>query len=123
MIGEIRKICTPFYDMKSQTTKFKFRPALILAQADDSDYVVLPISSVSIRKNLDTSYDIEIDPKKYPKLNLNKLSYIRTHKQTTMNKAEILGLISNLKQGYEDLYLQVLEKRDEFNADITSRSL
>lgn len=48
---------------------------------------------------------------------------IRTHKQTTMNKAEILGLIGNLKQEYEDLYLQVLEKRDEFNADITSRSL
>lgn len=109
--------------MKSKTTKFKFRPALILAQADDSDYVVLPISSVSIRKNLDAIYDIEIDPKEYPKLNLNKLSYIRTHKQTIMNKAEILGLIGNLKQEYEDLYLQVLEKRDEFNADITSRSL
>lgn len=122
-IGEIRKILTPYYDKAQKKQSIKSRPALIVGMADPSDYVVLPVSRVSIRSNLDPDYDIEVDPAQYPLLCLNAVSYIRTHKQTVIHAAEIGDVIGNLRGSYEDLYLTVIEKRDTFNRLLTDRAL
>lgn len=61
MIGKIYKARTPFYDQINHRMSYKARPALVLAKADAEDYVVLPVSSISIRANIDPVYDIEID--------------------------------------------------------------
>lgn len=122
-IGEIRKTFTPYYDKVLKKQSIKSRPALIVGMADSSDYVVLPVSRVSIRSNLDPDYDIEVNPAKYPLLCLNAVSYIRTHKQTVIHAAEIGGAIGNLRNSYEDLYLTVIEKRDTFNRLLTNQAL
>ena len=66
MIGKICSVLLPYFNLNKQANSFKKRPALVLAKADENDYVILPISSVSYRKNIDIEYDILIDPIKYP---------------------------------------------------------
>ena len=122
-IGEIRKTFTPYYDKVLKKQSIKSRPALIVGMADSSDYVVLPVSRVSIQSNRDADYDIEVDPAQYPFLCLNSVSYIRTHKQTVIHAAEIGDAISDLRNSYEGLYLTVIEKRDTFNRILTDRAL
>lgn len=120
MIGNIRKTRTPFYSAATGKKEFKYRPALIIAEADSTDYVVLPVSTISRKENRNPIYDIEIDPENYPKLNLDRLSYVRTHKQTIIYRADIGGLISDLKSTYPDLYETILKKREDFSRE-TSR--
>ena len=122
-IGEIQKTFTPYYDKVLKKQSIKSRPALIVGMADSSDYVVLPVSRVSIQSNRDADYDIEVDPAQYPLLCLNSVSYIRTHKQTVIHAAEIGDAISDLRNSYEGLYLTVIEKRDTFNRILTDRAL
>ena len=102
---------------------FKSRPALIIAKADKEDYVILPVSTITRKNNRDLEYDIEINPTKYPKLNLQKTSYVRTHKQTIIHIAEIGDFIGDLKNSYEELFLEILEKRDKFSKSITNQAL
>ena len=78
MIGKIVKCLTQYYDMRLQRNSIKSRPALVLKSPVNDDYVVLPISSISNRANVNPIYDIEIDPVKFPKINLTRLSYVRT---------------------------------------------
>ena len=115
MIGKIYSSVIPFYDSVKQTNSYKKRPVLIIGGPRNNDYTVLPISTVTRKVNLDADYDIEVEPEKYPLLHLNKTSYIRTHKQTTVHKASLTTEIGNLKECYEDLYLEVLGKLEEFN--------
>ena len=123
MIGKIYKARTPFYDQATHQMSYKARPALVLAKADADDYVILPVSSISIRANIDPVYDIEIDPVLYPKLNLTKTSYVRTHKQTIVHRASLRDEIGDLKSDYEELYLEILEKREAFSSSITQQAL
>lgn len=123
MIGKIYKACTPYYDRATHTMSYKARPALVLAKADADDYVVLPVSSISVRSNIDPVYDIEIDPSLYPKTNLTHTSYVRTHKQIVVHRASLYGEIGDLKSEYEDLYLTILERREEFSNSITQQAL
>lgn len=123
MIGKIYKARTPYYDRVTHTMSYKARPALVLAKADVDDYVVLPVSSISIKSNIDPIYDIEIDPVSYPKTNLTHTSYVRTHKQTVVHRANLSDKIGDLKTEYEDLYLKILERREEFNNSITLQAL
>lgn len=123
MIGKIYASVTPFYDSAKQTNSYKKRPVLIIGGPRNNDYTILPISTVTNKVNLDTDYDIEIDPVKYPKLNLNKMCYVRTHKQTTVHKASLTSQIGNMKDEYEDLYLHVMTKLEEFNNLILENAL
>ena len=122
-IGEIRKTITPYYDLRQGRMFTKSRPALIIAQADTDDYVVLPVSRISRQYNRDAIYDIEVNPVNYPLLNLNEVSYIRTHKQTVIHRAEIGDLIGELKYNYEDFYLYILELRERFSEEITNQAI
>lgn len=123
MIGEIRKTLTPYYDRRSRQMKIKSRPGLVIAAADAGDYVVLPVSKVSDQRRIDPDYDIKVDPAVYPKLSLACVSYVRTHKQTTIHSAEIGDRISDMRAEYEDLYLDILNKREEFSKEITRQAL
>jgi len=82
MIGKIYTSMTEFFDSKTNSTRIKARPVLILTDTRNNDYTVLPISTITIKTNIDTYYDIKIDPISYPKLKLKKISYVRTHKRT-----------------------------------------
>lgn len=123
MIGKIYKALTPFYDQSSGRMAHKARPALVLAKADNDDYIILPVSSISNPLNIDPVYDIEVDPVLYPKLHLQKTSYIPTHKQTVIHRASLGNPIGDLKSEYEELYLVVLEKREAFSNSITQQAL
>lgn len=123
MIGKICKISTPYYDSVKKRMSFKTRPALVIAQADCGDYVILPVSTITHKGNIDPDFDIPIDPSVYPKLNLNKISYVRTHKQTIAHRASIISVISDLRTEYEELYLEILIKREDFSYDTTTQGL
>ena len=111
MIGKIYSSVTPFYDSKKGMNSFKRRPVLIINGPRNNDYTVLPVSTVTHTEHIDSEYDVRVEPDKYPKLNLNRISYIRTHKQTTVHRE------------YEDLYLSVLEKLESFNKMVMENAL
>lgn len=115
MIGKIYSTVFPYYDSKTQKNSFKKRPVLIIGGPRNNDYTVLPISTVTKKANLDSEYDLEINPANYPLLHLDKLSYVRVHKQTMVHKVSLTSLIGDMKTEYADLYLSVLEKLEEFN--------
>lgn len=123
MIGKIYSSVFPFYDSQKQANSFKKRPVLIVGGPRNNDYTVLPISRVTKKANLDLEYDLEVDPTKYPLLHLNEISYVRVHKQTTVHKASLTSVIGDMKGEYEDLYLNVLEKLEEFNKTTLDHAL
>lgn len=115
MIGWICISTTPYYDSKVKRNLFKRRPVLVIGGTLSNDYTVLPVSTVSKRENLHPVYDIEIDPLYYPGLNLNKVSFVRVHKQTIVHKAAIVERVSNLKSEYPDLYQTILNELSGYN--------
>lgn len=123
MIGELRSIFVQFYNSKTNRMETKKRPALVIAQADCQDYVILPVSTISRKQNIDSIYDIEIDPLIFPKSNLKQISYVRTHKQQYANRAQIDTMIGDIKTNYPDLYLEIIEKRENFSSSITDQAL
>lgn len=108
---------TPFFNTTTNRNEFKKRPVLVLGSADSGDFNVLPISRVTNSRHLDSYYDIPVDPSLYPNLNLTALSYVRTHKQTVLNKSS-LNAISNMKVEYPELYTQILDKLEEYNRSL-----
>lgn len=123
MIGEIRKILTPYYDKVTSKQMIKSRPGLIIAAADEGDYVVLPISKISDSRRIDPDYDIKVDPATHAELHLACVSYVRTHKQTTVNTAQIGDKISDMRTNCEDLYVDILAKRETFSKEITRQAI
>jgi uncharacterized protein YifN (PemK superfamily) len=123
MIGKIYSSVIPYYDSKIQKNSYKKRPVLIISGPRNNDYTILPISTVTRKENLDLEFDIEINPQKYPLLNMNKICYVRTHKQTIVHRASLTTEISDMKNSYEDFYLNVLEKLEQFNNKIISDAL
>jgi hypothetical protein len=120
MIGKIVKCLTQYYDMRLQRNSIKSRPALVLKSPVNDDYVVLPISSISNRANVNPIYDIEIDPVKFPKINLTRLSYVRTHRIVSIPRQQIdtSVIIGDLKLDYEELFLEIVEKVEQFHNEI-----
>lgn len=123
MKGKVYTSVTPFYDTFKKANSFKIRPVLILGESDAGDYVALPISRVTKSVNISTDYDIPVIPSQYPLLNLNALSYIRVHKQTIIHKASIHKMVSDMRNSYPDLYLNVLEKLEQYNKQLMSNAL
>lgn len=60
----------PFYDKVKKKHAYKRRPILIIGKSDSEDYLVLPISRITNKNNLDFYYDVklEIDNVKLMKL-------------------------------------------------------
>lgn len=123
-IGEIHYSTTPYYNVQTHTNDFKKRPVLIIGKADSGDYTVLPLSRVTNRSKVDPNYDILIIPQNYPKLNLSAESYVRTHKQTVVNNASIIGrIIGDVKKDYPTLFREIMDKLQEFNEQIRDNAI
>ena len=125
MIGKIYASMVEFFDIKTNTTKIKSRPVLILSSTRNNDYTILPISTITNKVNMDTDYDIKIDSVSYPKLKLKQISYVRTHKRTFIHQASIdrNNVIGDLKKDYEELFLKILEKVQEFDNKVIDDAL
>ncbi|MCI9213169.1 MAG: type II toxin-antitoxin system PemK/MazF family toxin [Ruminococcus sp.] len=106
---------TPFYDSKKCINSFKRRPVLIIGGPRNNDYTILPVSTITRKENIDPDFDVKVEPEQYPNINLDRISYIRTHKQTIVHQSSLSKEIGDLKTEYEELYLLVLEKLEEFN--------
>lgn len=122
MIGKAYVSTFPFYDNKKRSMSFKNRPVLIVGRADNSDYVVLPISRVTNQNNLDGYYDVPIDIKDVPLMKLKQKSYIRTHKQLVIHARELTKEIVDFKTEYTDIYLDALSKMEEFQKELISNA-
>ena len=120
MIGKIVKCLTQYYDARLQRISIKSRPALVLKSPEDDDYVVLPISTIPNRTNVNPVYDIEIDPSKFSRINLTRLSYVRTHRMISipMQQIDTSIIIGDLKLDYEELFLEIVEKVEQFHNEI-----
>ncbi len=102
---------------------FKKRPVLIVGKADNTDYIVLPISRVTKRENLDEYYDVLLNHDAVPKLNLTQYSYVRTHKQSVVNIVELYREITDFKKDYMDIYLDIISKMEEFQKNLIDKAL
>lgn len=121
MIGKIYITLVPYYDRQVHKIKFKNRPMLVIGNADSEDYIVLPISSVSIPKNRDPDFDVEVNPNNYIKLKLTKISFVRTHKSTTMHQASLVKEIADLKTEYPNLFFEIMCKFNQFSNQIVNK--
>lgn len=107
MIGKAYWATFKYYDSSLYKMALKKRPILIIGQADERDYVVLPISRVTKNENLDSHYDFEMQIADYPVLSLKAVSYIRTHKQAIANEGELADCIADFRAEYPEAYLSV----------------
>lgn len=115
MIGKLYTASLQYFDVRTGTQRFKGRPVLIISEARNNDYTVLPVSTISKRENLDGEYDIEINPAQYPKLKLKKQCFIRAHKQTLVHRASLYQEIADMKAAEPELYALVLKKLEQWN--------
>lgn len=83
----------------------------------------MPISRVSHRENIDIEYDVSIQIADYPLMNLHADSFVRTHKQTITNRASITRCVANVKEEYQDLWLDILSKVEAFQKNLTNKGL
>lgn len=104
--------------MKKHRSSFKQRPVLIIGKADLTDFVVLPVLRVTIKQNLDEKYDIELQPASFPKANLTDISYVRTHKQTIINKADLVKEVVDFKKEYNKTYIHIINKVKQFQNEM-----
>lgn len=123
MIGKAYISIFQFYDKNQNRMNYKKRPVLIIGKADDSDYVILPISSVSNRSKLNPVYDYPISPLTVPSMGLKVASYIRTHKQAVVHKGSLTKEIINFKKEYPDDYKKVLLKVEEFQKELIANAI
>ena len=123
MIGKAYVSIFKYYDSAKAKMSLKKRPVLIVGKADDTDYIVLPISRVSKRENLDEYYDVLLSPDAVPKLNLTQHSYVRTHKQSVVNIVELYREITDFKKDYMDIYPDIISKMEEFQKNLIDKAL
>lgn len=123
MIGKAYVSIFKYYDNIKGKMSFKNRPVLIVGKADNTDYIVLPISRVTKRENLDEYYDVLLNPDAVPKLNLTQYSYVRTHKQSVVNIVELYREIIDFKKDYMDIYLDIISKMEEFQKNLIDNAL
>ena len=123
MIGKAYVSIFKYYDSAKAKMSLKKRPVLIVGKADDTDYIVLPISRVTKRENLDEYYDVLLNPDAVPKLNLTQYSYVRTHKQSVVNIVELYIEIIDFKKDYMDIYLDIISKMEEFQKNLIDKAL
>lgn len=120
MVGKIYAAIFPYFNVKTKEYSYKQRPVLIISQEINNDYLILPVSTITNKENINEEFDLKIEIIDYPKLKLNKTSYIRTHRQTTLYKSMLVFEISDLKNEYPNLYNKIIEKLNKFNTLILS---
>ncbi|NYV27908.1 type II toxin-antitoxin system PemK/MazF family toxin [Streptobacillus felis] len=122
MIGKMFIALFPYFDIGNKRKGIKERPVLVIGETDDNDCIILPVSTITKKQYYNPEYDIEIDPEKFPKLNLSKLSYIRVHKQAIIYKRALHKEIGNLKEEYNIKYVEIIKKLEGFNKNLVYNS-
>lgn len=114
-----------YYDIKTQSVRFKVRPILIIAIERNyfhTDLTVLPISSVSNKKNIDYKFDISIGKIECPTLQYitKDYCYVRVHKPNTINSNNVLieSNLDNLKLVYPYKFEQISLAWSEFSESL-----
>lgn len=123
MIGMLYTAAMQFYDNKNNRMAYKGRPVMIIGQADESDYIILPVSRVTQRQHLSAKYDFKIDPAVYTFSGLSCISYVRTHKQMIINKGQLSRAISDFRREYPKEYKSIINLVDEFQKEMIEASL
>lgn len=123
MIGKAYVSVFKHYDNHAHRMAFKNRPFLIVGKADDTDYVILPISRVTNHNNIDCYYDVPIDPLDVPLMNLTQRSYIRTHKQTVVHTGELIKEIVDFRKEYADVFLEAILRMEQFQKNLITNAL
>ena len=116
MTGKIYCSVFPYYDSVKKQRLFKKRPVLIISDIRNGDYNVLPISKISRQDKRDPEYDISIPVNAFPNLALSYDSFIRVHKQTMVHQGDLIHEISDLAAEYKELYIEVIDKLDQYNS-------
>ncbi len=122
MVGKMYWAIFKYYDNVNRKMAFKKRPVLIIGEADQKDYVVLPVSRVTKKEHLDMQYDFEMQSKDYPLLSLKATSYIRTHKQTIVNNGELGNCIADFRKEYPYAYISVMALVEEFQKELINKA-
>ena len=110
----------PYFDIKTERKGYKSRPILIIGYEKDKfpcDFNILPVSSITNESHRDMNYDIEIPEHVLSQISLlNRTSYIRTHKQSTVNSADISNNSKavNIKDISSEFYEEVIAQHSEF---------
>lgn len=122
-VGNIYPSILPYFNKKEKKIKYKSRPVLIIAEPIglDTEYTVLPVSTISNQAFYNSLFDTELLPDEYPELMISRKSYIRSHKQTTVYKSiiDFDQCIGEMKRFYPETYYQVIEKLEKFNQSIS----
>lgn len=72
MIGKIYITVFKYYDKNIKSMNLKNRPILVIGKADKDDYIALPISTIPLKQNIDSNYDICLTVNEFPNTKLNK---------------------------------------------------
>ena len=123
MIGTVWLSIVEFYDLKTKTTRRKTRPVLVVGGPRNNDYTVLPVSTITLRQNVDPQYDILVEPANRAILSLNKECFIRTHKQMPMHQAQLVKQLGDMKTDLPDLYLDAVSRMEEYQKEIVNSAI
>lgn len=127
-VGKIFPTMYKYYDTKTHSVKVKSRPALIIFQPlneRDTEYIVLPCSTIKNPSFLNEIYDVPLSCKEYPKTHIVRDCYIRCHKQTIMYRESIdfEREIADLKNDYEKTFAKIMAKVYEFQTKVVETTL
>ena len=87
-----------------QTTGSKVRPAIVLLDTEDDDFVAAPVTS----RTKISEYDLPIQ--EWKTAGLNVPSFVRVHKLTVLPKSGIVRQLRGLARVDRDVLLRVLAR-------------
>jgi len=99
-LGEVVLLRMEFH----QTAGAKVRPAIVLLDTGDDDFVAAPVTS---RPRL-SQYDVPVE--EWKNAGLNVPSFIRVHKLTVLPKSGIVRRLGSLTRPDRDALVQILAR-------------
>lgn len=125
LINSIVMTSFPYFDIKKGKKSFKIRPVLIIGcekETFQTDFTVLPVSSVTNKEHLHEEYDINIGKLICPNLKNIKADecFVRVHKPTTINSNEIIRNkpFDDLPSLYLTIHNEIVNKWKQFNLSL-----
>ena len=120
-VGKIFCARFRYIDAATGTIRMKSRPVLIVHEPDrahDTEYTVLPVSSLSSGRTYNIRYDVCLEATQG--LTLARTSYIRTHKQMAVYGADIdfNRCIGDLKRFQPSVYRTAITSMHQFEEQI-----
>lgn len=110
----------PYFDTKTNKNSYKARPILIIGCEKERfpcDVNILPVSTISSGRHIHEDYDKLIPDDVLGNLKmLSKKSYIRVHKQSTVNSMDIANDVTpiNLKEISSEFYDEIMNSHSSF---------